>query len=70
MMNEQTLELWQVDANGKIFDTSFAELIVWIGEGSLLRQDKVRKGNLRWIEAGKVPSLIAVFNAKDNGVPL
>jgi len=33
MMNEQTLELWQVDANGKIFDTNFAELIVWIGEG-------------------------------------
>ena len=70
MMNEQTLELWQVDANGQIFDTNFAELIVWIGEGSLLRQDKVRKGNLRWIEAGKVPSLIGVFNAKDNGEPL
>lgn len=70
MMNEQTLELWQVDANGKIFDTNFAELVVWIGEGSLLRQDKVRKGNLRWIEAGKVPALIAVFNAKDNGEPL
>ena len=52
MTNEQTFEVWQIDANGKVFDTNFAEMTAWIGEGSLLRQDKVRKGNLRWIEAG------------------
>lgn len=67
---ENAQELWQVDANGKIFDTNLAEMTSWIDEGALLRQDKVRKGNLRWIEAGKVPSLIAVFNAKENGQPL
>lgn len=69
MSTEQIQEIWQVDANGKIFETNFAEMTTWIDEGALLRQDKVRKGNLRWIEAGKVPALIAVFNAKDNGEP-
>ncbi len=63
-------EVWHVDANGQVFETNFGEMTSWIGDGSLLRQDMVRKGNLRWIEAGKVPSLIAVFNAKENGQPL
>ncbi len=67
---EQTQEKWQVEANGSIYDTSFVEMTSWIDQGSLFRQDKVRKGNLRWIEAGKVPSLVAVFNAKENGQPL
>ena len=70
METEQTQELWQVEAAGKRFETTFAEMTSWIAEGSLLKIDRVRKGNLRWIEAGKVPSLLAVFNAKDNGQPL
>ena len=70
MDSEQKQETWQVEANGKLFDTTFAEMTAWIDQGSLLRQDKVRKGNLRWIEAGRVPSLVAVFNAKENGQPL
>lgn len=67
---EHTQEMWQVEAAGKVFDTNFAEMTVWIDQGALLRQDKVRKGNFRWIEAGKVPSLMAVFNAKDTGQPI
>jgi hypothetical protein len=67
MSNEQSIETWQVDANGQILETNFTELTTWIADGAVLRQDKVRKGNLRWIEAGKVPALIAVFNALDNG---
>lgn len=70
MNSEQTQEKWQVDARGKIWDTNFAEITSWIDQGALLRQDKVRKGNLRWIEACKVPSLLVVFNAKDNGQSL
>lgn len=70
MNPENTQELWQVEANGAVFDTNFAEMTSWIESGSLLRGDKVRKGNLRWIEAGKVPSLISVFNAKENGQPI
>ncbi|CAN5555046.1 hypothetical protein BH10ACI3_BH10ACI3_00530 [soil metagenome] len=70
MNTEQTQEQWQVDAQGRVWDTDFGEITKWIDEGVLLRQDKVRKGNLRWIEAAKVPSLLAVFNAKENGQPL
>lgn len=51
-------EQWQVEAGGNIYDTSFDEMKLWIAEGSLLRIDRVRKGNLRWIEAGKVPTLL------------
>ncbi len=70
-MNQEPMqEVWHVEANGEIFETNFAEMTEWIAQGSLLRQDKVRKGNLRWIEAGKVPSLISVFNAKENGQPM
>ncbi len=69
MNAEQDQELWQVETGGQVFDTTFAEMTGWIEQGSLLRIDRVRKGNLRWIEAGKVPSLMAVFNAKESGEP-
>ena len=70
MNPENTQELWQVEADGTVFDTDFAEMTSWIDNGTLGRSDKVRKGNLRWIEAGKVPSLMSVFNAKENGQPI
>ena len=69
-MSENVQEMWQVEAAGKVYDTSFDEMTAWIAEGSLIREDKVRKGNLRWIEAGKVPTLIKFFNAKDAGKPI
>ena len=60
-------DLWQVEANGEVYDASFAELAEWIAEGALQPDDKVRRNNLRWIEARKVPSLTTFFNAKANG---
>ncbi|MBX3282288.1 MAG: hypothetical protein KF756_07405 [Acidobacteria bacterium] len=63
-------EIWQVEANNEVYQGSFADLSKWIEEGSLLRADKVRKGNLRWIEASRVPSLAAVFHAVENGQPI
>lgn len=63
-------ESWQVDVGGQIYSASFGELGEWIGEGSLQPEDKVRKGNLRWIEARKVPGLIPFFNAKAKGEPM
>ncbi len=69
-MSDNAQEMWQVEAAGKVYDTSFDEMTSWIAEGSLIREDKVRKGNLRWIEAGKVPTLIKFFNAKDAGQPI
>src|ERR1043166_9107108 len=66
---EQTQETWQIERGGQIFDTNFEEMTGLIECGALLKMDRVRKGNLRWIEAGKVPSLLAVFNAKDGEQP-
>ncbi|MGD9560985.1 MAG: hypothetical protein AB7F88_02050 [Pyrinomonadaceae bacterium] len=63
-------EIWQVEVGGQIYEASLTELPEWIGEGSLQPADKVRKGNLRWIEARKVPSLIPFFNAREKGEPM
>ncbi len=61
-------EIWQVDTGGQIYEaTNFDELTQWITDGTLLPQDKVRKGNLRWIEAHKVPTLHKFFNANELG---
>ncbi|MEZ5307023.1 MAG: hypothetical protein R2684_07755 [Pyrinomonadaceae bacterium] len=60
-------EPWQADVNGEIYDTSFGELTQWIAESALLEADKVRRGELRWLEAGKVPPLRPFFDAKTNG---
>lgn len=62
-------EVWQVEVNGTVYEAPFAELGEWIDGGSLLPDDKVRRGNLRWIEAKRVPSLIPFFNAKEQGLP-
>lgn len=65
--NQQT-DLWQTQVNGQIYESNFEELTQWINEGSLLPQDMVRRGNLRWIEARKVPTLVPFFNAKEQGI--
>ena len=70
MSDPTTSEKWQVEVNGQVYEAPFAELADWIAEGSLLAEDKVRRGNLRWIEARKVPALVPFFNAKANGVVL
>ncbi len=70
MNSENRNEIWQVEVGGQVYEAPLAELPEWIGEGSLMPQDKVRKGNLRWIEARKVPALIPFFNAKERGEPM
>ena len=64
-MNEQNLqEIWQVDVSGEIYETDFENLADWIAEGALQPQDKVRRGNLPWREAGTVRLLNNFFNDK------
>lgn len=70
MQEQNSSEIWQVDVNGTLYEAPFSELGEWVNGGSLLPDDKVRKGNLRWIEARKVPALIPFFNAKANGQPV
>lgn len=70
MSENGSAEIWQIDVNGQIYEAPFEEMAQWIAEGSLLRGDKVRKGSLRWIEAGRVPTLLQFFNAKESGMPI
>ena len=67
MNEENASDTWSVDAGGEIYKGDLAELVQWIAEGSLLPADRVRKGNLRWIDAIRVPALVPHFNAKANG---
>jgi hypothetical protein len=55
-------ELWRVSTVEGIFETDFETLKQWIAEGSVLPTDKVSKGNLSWIEAGRVPKLKTAFD--------
>lgn len=60
-------EMWQAEVLGQIYETDFEELTQWIIEGALQPEDKVRRGNLRWLEAKRVPPLMPFFNARANG---
>ena len=67
-MNETlSLEMWQIEVGGQIYEADLEEMTLWIAEGSLLPEDKVRRKNLRWIEAQRVPELVSFFNAKSQG---
>lgn len=68
-LQNQSPEIWQVEVNGQIYDTNLEEMKLWIAEGSLLPMDKVRRGNLRWLDANKVPLLYGFFNAKQLAIP-
>ena len=57
-------ESWQIEINGHISDSNFEELTHKIAEGSLTKEDRVRCGQLGWMNAGKVPSLSSFFNAR------
>lgn len=70
MIRENQNEIWQVEVGGQVYEAPLGELPEWIGEGSLQPDDKIRKGNLRWIEARKVPALIPFFNARAEGGPM
>lgn len=54
-------EIWHVDAQNRIYEASYEEVIEWIKEGAVLPEDKVRRGNLRWLSASKVPEFNRYF---------
>ncbi|MEP7076567.1 MAG: hypothetical protein ABI878_12240 [Acidobacteriota bacterium] len=67
MSEPANLENWQVEVGGQIYEADFGELAAWVAEGALQPDDKVRRGNLRWIEAKRVPTLLLHFNARRDG---
>lgn len=60
-------ETWQVMCADGTFETDLAGLKEWVAEGHILPTDKVRKGNLRWIEAGRAPVLREAFYTSSAG---
>jgi len=57
-------EQWRVSTVEGIFETDLETLKQWIVEGCVLPTDKVSKGNLNWIDAGRVPKLKGAFNGE------
>lgn len=57
-------QIWQVDVAGNIYETDFAGLTQWIAESSLLPEDKIRRGDMPWIQAKMVPSLEPYFRGQ------
>ncbi|HEX8368542.1 MAG TPA: hypothetical protein VF604_08370 [Pyrinomonadaceae bacterium] len=56
---------WYVESQGQIFEADIEELKQWVAEGAVLPSDRVKRGNLRWLAAEKVPELYAFFNSND-----
>src|SRR5436190_6070642 len=54
-------ELWQIEVNDRVYDATIEEVIEWIHEGSVLPEDKVRRGSLRWLPASRVPEFYRHF---------
>lgn len=54
-------EVWRVSTVEGIFETDLETLKQWIAEGCVLPTDKVSKGTLNWIDAGRAPMLRAAF---------
>ncbi|HXD30030.1 MAG TPA: DUF4013 domain-containing protein [Pyrinomonadaceae bacterium] len=57
-------EQWRVSTIEGIFETDLDTLRQWIVEGCVQPTDKVCKGKLSWIEAGKAPMLRAAFQGE------
>ncbi len=62
-------ELWRVSTVEGVFETDLETLKQWIAEGCVLPTDKVSKGNLNWIDAGRVPKLKGAFSGEVVATP-
>jgi hypothetical protein len=60
-MSEQA-EIWRVSTAEGTFETNLETLQQWVREGCVAPTDKVSKGSLKWIDAGKVPQLKIAFS--------
>jgi hypothetical protein len=62
-------ETWRVSTIEGVFETDLETLRQWILEGCVLPTDKVSKGKLNWIEAGRAPMLRGAFNGEAGTPP-
>jgi hypothetical protein len=58
------VEQWRVSTIDGEFETDLETLRLWISEGAVAQTDKVSKGKLNWIDAGRAPMLKAAFQGE------
>src|ERR1044072_9207300 len=58
-------EVWQLMTHDGVYQADLPTLKQWVAEGIVLPTDKVRKGALNWIEAGRAPSLRRAFAGEE-----
>lgn len=58
-------EIWQVSTPDGVFQADLRTLKQWVAEGVVLPTDRVRKGSLNWIDAGRAPVLRRVFSGEE-----
>ncbi|HEX7315142.1 MAG TPA: hypothetical protein VF297_14535 [Pyrinomonadaceae bacterium] len=58
-------EIWQVETRDGVYQADLPTLKQWVAEGLVLPTDRVRKGALKWIEAGRAPMLRRVFAGEE-----
>lgn len=58
-------EIWQVSTPDGVFQADLRTLKQWVAEGVVLPTDRVRKGSLNWIDAGRAPMLRRVFSGEE-----
>src|SRR5688500_11327244 len=58
-------EIWQVQTHDGLYQADLPTLKQWVAEGAVVATDRVRKGSLNWIEAGRAPMLRRVFSGEE-----
>src|SRR5215204_5395513 len=58
-------EIWQVSTHDGVYQADLPTLKQWVAEGVVLPTDRVRKGSLNWIDAGRAPMLRRVFSGEE-----
>jgi hypothetical protein len=61
-------EIWQVLTHEGVFQAELPTLKQWVVQGLVQPTDRVRKGTLKWIEAGHAPGLRRVFTGEEQVV--
>jgi hypothetical protein len=59
------IEIWQLMTDDGVYQADLPTLKQWVAEGVVQPTDRVRKGGLNWIEAGRAPSLRRVFAGEE-----
>jgi hypothetical protein len=57
-------EIWQIMIDGQVYEADTETIKQWAAEKRVLPTDKVKKGNLNWNDANRIPMLRAIFSGQ------